>query len=57
VYLKVSTARNPFDKVYANVLAIEKGYIQFSTGKTADYCPSKPKSATLEAFKDVYAPE
>lgn len=55
-YIMLSTAANPFEKRYAKVLAIEKGYVQFKGGAQPDYMRGKPRSCTLKKFMDTYGP-
>jgi hypothetical protein len=55
VCIQTDTAANPFDKVYARVLAIKNGYVQYSTGADPEYCPRGPKSTTLAKFMEKFS--
>ena len=57
VYVRLKDVRNPFEKHYAKIKAIESGYVQYTKGTHPEYLPSKPASKTIADFKDEYVPQ
>lgn len=56
VYIMLSTVQNPFDKVFAKVIDLKSGYVQFRKGTSEDYCPGKATSKTVADFMELFGP-